>query len=90
MNGLVLQQNGETLGSLTTGGRMKAPVASRLTCDRAYLAFAAIGYGATLMLSDAFIGSLGESGWRSVVTPNHGAWKHAGIRFLPPGCFITC
>ena len=42
---------------------MKAPVASRLTCDRAYLAFAAIGYGATLMLSDAFIGSLGESGW---------------------------
>jgi hypothetical protein len=29
--------------------------------------------------------SRGESGWCSDVTSTHGAWRHAGIRFLLPG-----
>jgi len=27
----------------------------------------------------------GESGWCSDVTSTHGAWRHAGVRFLLPG-----
>ena len=29
----------------------------------------------------------GESGWCSDVTSTHGAWRHAGVRFLLPGVF---
>ena len=31
--------------------------------------------------------SQGESGWCSGVTSTHGAWRHAGVRFLLPGVF---
>ena len=32
----------------------------------------------------------GESGWCSDVTSIHGAWRHAGVRFLLPGVFNAC
>ena len=32
----------------------------------------------------------GESGWCSDVTSTHGAWRHAGVRFLLPGVFNSC
>ena len=31
----------------------------------------------------------GESGWYSNVTSSHGAWRHAGVRFLLLGDFKT-
>ena len=30
----------------------------------------------------------GESGWCSDVTSTHGAWEHAGVRFLLSGAFV--
>ena len=33
----------------------------------------------------AWCESRGESGWCSDVTSIHGAWRHAGVRFLLPG-----
>ena len=35
--------------------------------------------------SMSFLSGRGESGWCSDVTSAHGAWRHAGIRFLLPG-----
>ena len=32
-----------------------------------------------------FLYGRGESGWCSDVTSTHGAWRHAGVRFLLPG-----
>ena len=32
--------------------------------------------------SNIQLGSRGESGWCSDVTSTHGAWRHAGVRFL--------
>ena len=36
-----------------------------------------------------FLSSRGESGWCSDVTSTHGAWRHAGVRFLLSGVFCT-
>ena len=32
-----------------------------------------------------FLAGQGESGWCSDMTSTHGAWRHAGVRFLLPG-----
>ncbi len=33
--------------------------------------------------------SRGDSGWCSDVTSTHGAWRHAGVRFLLPGALCN-
>ena len=35
-----------------------------------------------------FLNGRGESGWCSDVTSIHGAWRHAGVRFLLPGVSV--
>ena len=52
-------------------------------------------YNLSLHLPHFFLhlSSRGESGWCSDVTSTHGAWRHAGVRFLLSGeriCKLTC
>ena len=59
----------------------------KIPCDRWNLLFfdgIPLDSAAPPMDSAGVIGR-GESGWCSDVTSTHGAWRHAGVRFLLPG-----